>query len=110
MVFRAFLFFFTVIDTFSQLSWSLEEATCENVIDAKRPDIITMKKKANKCITVDIAIPGDCRIIIIIIIIIITIIIIIIIITVIIFIAFIAHFNITRYRKIPKISSRAYIF
>ena len=100
MVFRAFLFFFTVIDTFSQLSWSLEEATCENVIDAKRPDIITMKKKANKCITVDIAIPGDCRIIIIIIIII----------TVIIFIAFIAHFNITRYRKIPKISSRAYIF
>ena len=71
-----------------------------------------MKKKANKCITVDIAIPGDCRIIIIIIIIIIItiIIIIIIIITVIIFIAFIAHFNITRYRKIPKISSRAYIF
>ena len=67
-----------------------------------------MKKKANKCITVDIAIPGDCRIIIIIIIIIT--IIIIIIITVIIFIAFIAHFNITRYRKIPKISSRAYIF
>ena len=66
-----------------------------------------MKKKANKCITVDIAIPGDCRIIIIIIIITI---IIIIIITVIIFIAFIAHFNITRYRKIPKISSRAYIF
>ena len=40
---------FTVIDTFSPLSWSLEEATCENVIEARRPDIIVMKKKAKKC-------------------------------------------------------------
>ena len=49
VVFRTFRFFFTVIDTFSPLSWSLEEATCENVIEARRPDIIVMKKKAKKC-------------------------------------------------------------
>ena len=50
MVFRTFRFFFTVIDTFSPLFWSLEEAICKKVIEARRPDIIVMKKKAKKCI------------------------------------------------------------
>ena len=33
-----------------------------NVIQARRPDIITVSKKQNKCIIVDVAIPGDRKI------------------------------------------------
>ena len=51
LAFRTFRsFFFSLIETFSPLSWSMEEATRENVIEARRPDIIVIKKKAKKCI------------------------------------------------------------
>ena len=32
---------------------------CDNVVEARRPGIIVVSKKDNKCIIVDIAIPGD---------------------------------------------------
>ena len=35
---------------------------CVNVVEARRPDIIVMRKKEKKRISVDIAIPGDSRI------------------------------------------------
>ena len=55
-------FFYNIRSVTTPLSWSLEEVKCENVIKARRPKIIVVKKKANNCITVDIVIPGDCRI------------------------------------------------
>ena len=35
---------------------------CDNVVEARRPDVIVVSKKEKKCIIVDIAIPGDSRI------------------------------------------------
>ena len=35
---------------------------CVNVVEERRPDIIVMRKKEKKRISVDIAIPGDSRI------------------------------------------------
>ena len=34
----------------------------DNVVEARTPDIIVVSKKENKCIIVDIAIPGDSRV------------------------------------------------
>ena len=35
---------------------------CDNVIEARRPDLILVDKKAKSCLIIDVAIPGDCRI------------------------------------------------
>ncbi|XP_063955404.1 uncharacterized protein LOC135154101 [Lytechinus pictus] len=37
-----------------------EEIT-DKVIEARRPDIVLLKKKEKECLIIDIAIPGDCR-------------------------------------------------
>ncbi|XP_063956582.1 uncharacterized protein LOC135154374 [Lytechinus pictus] len=33
----------------------------DKVIEARRPDIVLLKKKEKECVIIDIAIPGDCR-------------------------------------------------
>ena len=33
-----------------------------DVIEARRPDLIWVDKKAKSCVIIDVAIPGDCRI------------------------------------------------
>ena len=35
---------------------------CDNMIEAHRPDIVVLHKKEKKCLIVDVAVPGDCRI------------------------------------------------
>ena len=35
---------------------------CDNIVEARRPDIVIVSKKESKCIFVDIAIPGDSRV------------------------------------------------
>ena len=32
------------------------------IIEARRPDLILVNKKAKSCVIIDVAIPGDCRI------------------------------------------------
>ena len=35
---------------------------CDNVAEARRPDLILLDKKAKSCVIIGVAIPGDCRI------------------------------------------------
>ena len=35
---------------------------CDNMIEARRPDIVVLHKKEKKCLIVDVAVPEDCRI------------------------------------------------
>ena len=35
---------------------------CDNVIEARRPGLILVDKKAKSCVIIDVAIPGYCRI------------------------------------------------
>ena len=35
---------------------------CDNDIETRRSDLILVDKKANSCVIIDVAIPGDCRI------------------------------------------------
>ena len=35
---------------------------CDNVIEARRPDLILINKKAKSCVIIDVSIRGDCRI------------------------------------------------
>ena len=35
---------------------------CDKVIEARRPNLILVKKKAKSCIIIDVAITGDCKI------------------------------------------------
>ena len=35
---------------------------CDNVVEAKRTDLILVDKKVKSCIIIHVAIPGDCRI------------------------------------------------
>ena len=35
---------------------------CDNVMKARRPDLILVNKKGTSCAIIDVAIPGDCRI------------------------------------------------
>ena len=35
---------------------------CDNMIKARRPYIANLHKKEKKCMIVDVAVPGDCRI------------------------------------------------
>ena len=44
-----------------KLLWDMN-VQCDNAVEARRPDIIAVSKKENKCIIVDIAIPGVSRV------------------------------------------------
>ena len=44
-----------------RLIWYIN-VQCDNVIEARRPDLILVDKKAKSCLIIDVAIPGDCRI------------------------------------------------
>ena len=35
---------------------------CDNVVEARRPDLILLDKKAKSCIITDVSVPGDYRI------------------------------------------------
>ena len=43
-----------------KLIWDIN-IQCDNVIEARRPDLILVDKKAKLCVIIDVAIPGDCR-------------------------------------------------
>ena len=44
-----------------KLIWDIN-IQCDNVIEARRLDLILVDKKAKSCVIIDVAIPGDCRI------------------------------------------------
>ena len=44
-----------------KLIWDIN-IQCDNVIEARRPDLILVDKKAKSCVIIDVAIPGDCKI------------------------------------------------
>ena len=44
-----------------KLIWDIN-IQCDNVIEARRPDLILVDKKAKSYIIIGVAIPGDCRI------------------------------------------------
>ena len=44
-----------------KLIWDIN-IQCDNVIEARRPDLILVGKKAKSCVIIDVAIPGDCKI------------------------------------------------
>ena len=35
---------------------------CDNIIEARRPDLILVDKIVKSCVTIDVAIPGSCKI------------------------------------------------
>ena len=41
-----------------KLTWNIN-IQCNNVIEAKRPELILVNKKAKSCVIIDVAIPGD---------------------------------------------------
>ena len=44
-----------------KLIWDIN-IQCDNVIEARRPDLILVDKKAKSYVIIGVAIPGDCRI------------------------------------------------
>ena len=44
-----------------KLIWDIN-IQCDNVMKARRPDLILVDKKAKSCVIIDIAVPGNCRI------------------------------------------------
>ena len=44
-----------------KLIWDIN-IQCDNVIEARRPDLILVDKKVKSGVIIDVAIPGDCRI------------------------------------------------
>ena len=44
-----------------KLLWDFK-IQCDNMIEARRPDIVVLHKKEKKCLIVDVAVPGDCKI------------------------------------------------
>ena len=44
-----------------KLIWNIN-IQCDNVMEARRPDLILVEKKAKSCVIIDVAVPGDCRI------------------------------------------------
>ena len=44
-----------------KLLWDMN-TQCDNVIEARRPDLVLVDKKKKACVIIDIAVPGDCRI------------------------------------------------
>ena len=51
----------TVEEDGVKLIWDIN-IQCDNVIEARRPDLILVDKKAKSCVIIDVAIPGDCKI------------------------------------------------
>ena len=43
------------------LIWDIN-IQCDNVMEARRHDLILVDKKAKSCVIIDVAVPGDCRI------------------------------------------------
>jgi len=43
------------------LIWDIN-SQCNDIIMARRPDLILVDKKGKSCFIVDIAVPGDCRV------------------------------------------------
>ena len=43
------------------LIWDIN-IQCDNVVEARRPNLILVDKKEKSCVITDVAIPGDCRI------------------------------------------------
>ena len=35
---------------------------CDHLIEGRRPDIVVIDKDKNKCLIIDIAVPGDARV------------------------------------------------
>ena len=50
-----------VEDDHVKLIWDIN-IQCDNVIEARRRDLILVDKKAKSCVIIGVAIPGDCRI------------------------------------------------
>ena len=50
-----------VEDDDAKLIWDIY-IQCDNVMEARRPDLILVDKKAKSCVIIDVAVPGDCRI------------------------------------------------
>ena len=44
-----------------KLIWDIN-IQCDNIIEARRPDLILVDKKGKSCVIVDIAVPDDCRV------------------------------------------------
>ena len=44
-----------------KLIWDIN-IQCDNVMEARRPDLILVDKKVESCVIIDVAVPGDCRI------------------------------------------------
>jgi len=44
-----------------KILWDIN-VQCDNVIQARRPDLIVVDKKIKSCHIIDIAIPADCRV------------------------------------------------
>ena len=44
-----------------RLIWDIN-IQCDNVMEARRPDLILVDKKVKSCVIIDVAVPGDCRI------------------------------------------------
>ena len=44
-----------------KLIWDID-IQCDNVMEARRPDLILVDKKAKLCVIINVAIPGDCMI------------------------------------------------
>ena len=42
------------------LLWDMN-IQCDNVVEARRPDVVVVSKEEKKCIIVDVVIPGDSR-------------------------------------------------
>ena len=43
-----------------ELIWNIN-IQCNNVTEARRPDLILVDRKAKSCVMIDVEIPGDCR-------------------------------------------------
>ena len=44
-----------------KLIWEIN-ILCDNVTEARRPNLIFVDKKVKSCVIIDVAVPGDCRI------------------------------------------------
>ena len=44
-----------------KLIWDIN-IQCDNVMEARRPNLILVDKKVKSCVIIDVAVPDDCRI------------------------------------------------
>ena len=50
-----------VEDENAKLLWDID-VQCDDIIEARRPDLIIVGKKTKDAIIIDVAVPGDCRV------------------------------------------------